>query len=219
MSVTSKNGRYFLVGIIIVAILALLFGLWVHHNFGNRIKNPADLNLAKATVLPQPKNLTPFQLTTDNKQVFTNNNLKGHWSLLFFGFTNCPELCPTTLATLNKMYQILQHDKQNPMPQVVFISVDPKRDTPQKIADYLLGFNKNFIGTTGNQQQLDQLTQELNVMYAKIMANSTDQNYSVDHSGTILMTNPQGQLYAVFTTPHDPQALAQDVRVIISSAG
>lgn len=215
----TKNQRYYLLAVIIVAILALLFGLWFQHNMGMaKRESVIGLDLTAATVLPQPKQLRPFQLIDDHNKSFTNANLKGHWSLLFFGFTNCPELCPTTLSTLNKMYQILQDKKSKIMPQVVFVSVDPERDTPKKIAEYLASFNKNFIGVTGSQQQLDQFTQELNVMYAKVISNQDGENYSIDHSGTIIMIDPQAKFYAVFSTPHDPKILAKDVSKIIDNS-
>lgn len=215
-SKTTKTQRQIIVGFVVIAVIALLFGMWFQYNIGNKKNHSVSLNLASATVLPQPRALSAFQLTDDTKKTFTNSNFANHWSLLFFGFTHCPELCPTTLSVLNQSYQILQTMHQKPMPQVIFISVDPQRDNAQRIAEYLASFNNDFIGATGSKQQLDQLTQELNIMYMKIADQGEQQGmYSIDHSGTILMIDPKGQLYAVFTTPHDAKAIAKDVSTII----
>ncbi len=215
-AVTPSRPRYmfWLIGI---AILALLFGLWAQHNIGKKPNKP--LILAAGTLFPQPRPLSPFQLTDDHNKPFTNDNLKGHWSLIFFGFTHCPMLCPTTLSTLNQTYQTLAQAKQQPMPQVVFVSVDPERDTSAKIRHYLISFNKSFVGATGKKANIDALTQEFNVMYAKVMASSDAEanEYSIDHSGTVLLVDPNGQLYAVFTTPHDPQKIAADIAMITST--
>ncbi|HVV67434.1 MAG TPA: SCO family protein [Gammaproteobacteria bacterium] len=201
-----------------LCILALLFGLWLYHNLGHHEDN-SDTQLVSATVFQQPRALTPFNLTDDNDHPFTLDNFKGHWSLLFFGFTNCPDLCPTTLSVLNQAYKQLASTNPKTMPQVVFISVDPEQDDSQTIAKYLSSFNPSFLGATGSQSTLDQLTRELNVLYMKVappQAN-TDEHYSIDHSGTILIINPQGQFYGVFTTPHDPNKIAKDTQTLMAA--
>lgn len=214
---TPSSSRQYRVWLIAIAILALLFGLWAQHNLNKKANKP--IVLTAGTLFPQPRAIAPFQLTDDYNKPFTNANLKGHWSLVFFGFTHCPMLCPTTLTTLNQAFQSLTQAKQQPMPQVVFISVDPERDTPKRIRNYLISFNKDFIGTTGKKANLDALTQQFNVMYAKVMASSDAEanEYSIDHSGTILLVDPNGQLYAVFSTPHDPQKIAADIATITST--
>jgi protein SCO1/2 len=207
--VAAKRQRFSI--IIAIALLALLFGIWFSKNTGMVHSNHQP---ETATVFNQPRLITPFNLTDDKGQPFTIDNLKGHWSLVFFGFTNCPDLCPTTLSTLNKTYQILAADHQNPMPQVIFISVDPERDSIERIQTYLKNFNPNFIGATGSKPELDKLTQELSVIYAKVME---EDHYMIDHSGTIILVNPQGQFYGVFTLPHDATNIAKDIKSIISS--
>ena len=195
--------------LITIAVIALLFGAWLYHNTHQA---PAKPQLAAATIFTQARTISPFQLTDANQKSLTLENFKGHWSLVFFGFTNCPDLCPTTLATLNQAYKKLEtaHIK---LPQVLFISVDPDRDDPEQMHEYLSSFNPHFLGATGQQTQIDQLTHELSVLYTK----TTNQNQvSIDHSGTILIINPQGQFYGVFTTPHDANKIAQDMQQIMS---
>lgn len=219
---TSSMKRQFILIIFVVAVIALLFGMWSRHNISPAVKEnqnkPEVLSLASATVLPQDKELAPFQLIGANQQAFTNDNLKGHWSLVFFGFTNCPSLCPSTLTTLNKVYEQLESEKQVNLPQVVFISVDPDRDTPPRITEYLQGFNKHFIGATGTQEQLDQLTHQLSVLYMKVTqpGHENDNTYTIDHSGTILVIDPAGNWYALFNTPHDANNITKDYQTIVS---
>jgi protein SCO1 len=219
---TSSMKRQIILIIAVVAVIALLFGMWSRHNIGPGAKEneskPEAISLINATVLPHDKELAAFQLVGANQPTFTNADLKGHWSLVFFGFTNCPGLCPSTLTTLNKMYEKLTAEKQADMPQVVFISVDPDRDTPPRIAEYLRGFNKNFVGATGTQEQLDQLTHELSVLYMKITqpGHENDKTYTIDHSGTILVIDPTGNWYALFNTPHDANNIAKDYQTIVS---
>lgn len=204
----SSKTRIFIL-IIVIAILALLFGMWTHYNFGNKNKSQT-LILNSTTLLPQPRPIQDFHLINDHNRPFTNNDFKNHWSFVFFGFTNCPQLCPTTLSVLNQMYKNLQQAHLQSMPQIVFISVDPDEDTPQKIRNYITSFNPNFVGATGSKQQLDALTKEFNVMYAKVFPNGEQSHYSIDHSGTILLINPAGQLAAIFSTPHDANNIAKD---------
>jgi protein SCO1 len=217
-STKAISQRVFL--ILSISVLALLFGLWIFHNT-NADEAGGSKALQSATVFQQPRAITPFQLTDANNQAFTLENLKGHWSLLFFGFTNCPDLCPTTLSTLNQAYQQLAVHHPKVMPQVVFISVDPEQDDSQTIAKYLSSFNPHFLGATGAQTTLNQLTRELSVLYMKVAEpNATDPtHYSIDHSGAILIIDPEGQFYGVFTTPHDPAKIAKDTQAIMSHVG
>jgi len=213
MTTLSKTQLRRRIILISIGALALLFGMWLQFNYN---KKPAPPTLVSATIFPQSRIINPFQLTDDEGKPFTLDNFKGHWSIVFFGFTNCPDLCPTTLSTLNDAYKKLVAAKQNPMPQVVFISVDPEADTPDRMKTYLSSFNKAFLGAVGSQEQIDQLTKELSVLYAKIA--QKDAHYTIDHSGTILIINPQGQFAGVFSMPHNADNIAHDLQTIIKSA-
>lgn len=212
-SLPSKRSEW-TIAIICFAILALLFGLWAYHNLG--ANEEQKTTLVSATLFDQPRVLANFTLVDDHKKPFTMDQLKGHWNMVFFGFTHCPDLCPTTLATLNQAYNSLQAQGQITMPQVVFISVDPQRDDPDQIKEYLSSFNPHFLGATGTETQLKQLSQELSVLYAKI-TQPDNKNYTIDHSGTILLINPQGQFAGVFTLPHDANKIAQDMKTILAT--
>lgn len=204
---TFKRQRILLIAAF--AVLALLFGMWAQLNTH---KQTETVQLENGTVLPTAHNIDSFNLVGTDNKAFTNENLKGKWSMVFFGFTNCPSLCPTTLSTLNKMYKILEQDKSITLPQIVFISVDPDRDEPSDIAEYLSSFNKHFVGATGEKPQLLALTKQMSVLFMKVQnPHSKDKkDYLIDHSGTILLINPQGQLQAIFSTPHDEKMLSHD---------
>lgn len=201
--------------IIAFAILAILYGMWTQHWLHNFIK-PEPLTLMTGTLLPQPLPIQSFHLTDINNKSFTNNNFKNQWSMVFFGFTNCPQLCPTTLSVLNQAYKKLQQD-QVVLPQVVFVSVDPERDSATKIKDYLASFNPAFIGVSGNEENIRILMQQFNIAYAKILQGDSAQSYRIDHSGTILLVDPAGKLQAIFSTPHNANNIASDYEKIVTA--
>lgn len=203
----------FWAAMVVVATIALFSGLWTHHQNKGQSHN---IELESGTLLPAPEELSPFDLVDLENKPFTKQNLKGKWSVLFFGFTQCPMLCPTTLSMLNKMYNKLAASHIKPMPQVVFISVDPDRDSTKSIADYLGSFNKHFVGATGSKVELTKLAKHLNILFMKVAKkNAKDANdYVIDHSGTLLLVNPDAKLTAVFSTPHDAIKLSHDLQTI-----
>lgn len=187
--------------ICITAILSLLF-------FGNvqastlTIKSKND-----ALVLQQPSTLLPdFIFRKAGKADFTNQSLKGKWSLLFIGYTYCPDVCPTTLADLDRIYPRLKNDKETTT-QVVFISVDPNRDKAEQLADYVNYFNKNFIGVTSTHQQLWPFVTELGLIYSIVEEGDTDAFYLVDHSASIILVNPAGEFQATFKSTANAQGI------------
>jgi protein SCO1/2 len=208
-----RNSNIFLAAIAF-AVLSLLFGLWVR--FNQTGASNAPLEIENGTLFPTPREIEPFQLVSAEQKPFTNTSLNGHWSVLFFGFTQCPQMCPTTLAMLNDTYQLIAAKKNVPLPTVVFISVDPDRDTPPVMKKYLSSFNKNFTGATGSQEELKRLTAALNILYMKVQKPNTDDpmSYQIDHSGTLLLVNPEGQLLALFSAPHTAETLAKNISAI-----
>lgn len=198
------------------SLIALLFGLWTHYNLSD--KPPPDLNLKSGTAFPIPREIKPFELkNAPDGSPFNNQQLKGHWSMLFFGFTNCAMLCPTTLSSLNQFYNDLSVDNLSDKPQIIFISIDPERDNLQRLNQYVTSFNKQFKGATGSENQLDNLTKQLNILFSKVNLNN-DEDYQIDHSGTVLVFNPDGNLAALFSPPIDAKALAADYKNLIKHA-
>lgn len=194
-----------------------------------------EIKLQSGLMIPVAKELQPFTLSQyvakpapgeKNLQPFTNANLKGKWTLMFFGFTNCPMLCPTTMAQLGNAYQQWQANKVNPLPQVVFVSVDPERDTAQKVKTFATTFNPNFIGVrTDDMNTLGQMTHEMDVMFEKVAQpasvtgdKDSKSNYTINHSGDILVINPQGQFTAILTMPHETKDIVADYQTIVQNA-
>jgi len=195
--------------VLIVGVLALAAGLWIGGAVFDR-SDPAPPELGDAIfVYPQPQAVPTFSLHSHDEAVFDNARLLGKWSLLFFGYTHCPDVCPLTLQTFRAVHEILTggEGKLDDI-QFVFISVDPERDTPETLAKYVRFFDPGFIGATGPKEVLDPLTSALHIVYLKVPGQKPE-DYLIDHSAAILLTNPDGQLFGVFTPPHDANAIAE----------
>lgn len=180
---------------------------------------PKPVELQSGFLFPNAFGLAPFELVDQHQQAFTNANLTDQWSLFFIGFTYCPDICPTTLNKLAAAYSELK--KVAPI-QVVFLSVDPKRDTPDKLLSYVNFFNPEFKAVTGEQTQIFPLTRSLGLTYAMV---GEGENYQVDHSAGYVLVSPQGTRVAVFKPTAElgqaPQvlneALISDFAKIVSS--
>ncbi|MGL4749441.1 MAG: SCO family protein [Shewanella sp.] len=180
---------------------------------------PKPVELQSGFLFPNAFGLAPFELVDQHQQAFTNANLTDQWSLFFIGFTYCPDICPTTLNKLAAAYSELK--KVAPI-QVVFLSVDPKRDTPDKLLSYVNFFNPEFKAVTDEQTQIFPLTRSLGLTYAMV---GEGENYQVDHSAGYVLVSPQGTRVAVFKPTAElgqaPQvlneALISDFAKIVSS--
>jgi protein SCO1 len=162
-----------------------------------------------ATLLKQPRAVTPFVLTDTQGQRVTQQQLRGHWSLLFFGFTHCQSICPTTMAELAKMQRQLRADSNATLPRVTLVSLDPEADVPSVLKAYVESFDKSFYGLTGDSKQLKRLTRQLGIA---VMRSAPHQP---DHSGTLVLVNPQAKVLAYFSMPHDGVVLAKDFEKIV----
>lgn len=172
-----------------------------------------QLELVKATLLNPPRPLPGFTLTDHTGATFDQARLKDRWSLLFFGFTHCPDVCPTTLGMLAQTEKELAGLPAAQRPQIVLVSVDPQRDTPEQLASYVRFFSPSFTGVTGSQEAIDTFTRALGVPVAiSALANG---DYTVDHSAAIFLVDPNGALRALFSTPHSPAIIAADYRRIV----
>lgn len=178
---------------------------------------PAQLELAQATVLEPPRPLPQFELIDQHGKPFGPERLRGHWSLLFFGFTNCPDVCPMTLSVLAQAEKQLADLPADQRPRVVLVSVDPKRDTPAKLDTYVRFFSPDFLGVTGTQEAMDRFTQDMGVPVA--ISPISEDHYNVDHSAAIFLIEPEGALRALYSTPHTPETIAADYRRIVAAYG
>lgn len=138
---------------------------------------------------------------------------------MFFGFTNCGYLCPTTMAELGKMYRILESQHVKQLPQIVMVSIDPERDDQNKLFNYVTSFHPQFYGARGQEEAIKNMTHEMGIAYAKILekeGTGDTKNYDIQHSGAVILFNPQGELNAFFTTPHHADVLAKDYLLLVS---
>ncbi len=203
--------------IIALAVMMLGLGVAVAVNFSQ----PKPLELASSYMFDQPRALAPFTLHDQLGNEFTNQQLLGKWSLVFVGFTSCPDVCPTTLNKLNAAYPELQSLSEDI--QVVFVSVDPDRDSQTKRLDYINFFNKDFKAVTAEHAQLFPFTRDLGFAYAMV---GDGADYQVDHSASYVLVSPQGEKYAVFKPKQQPGKIPQilnkelvaDLKQIIESA-
>lgn len=200
---------------IIVSAIIVIIGVAAYLNHWQRVKafNPAKLT---ATYFEQPRIVSDFVLQDQDGKPFTNDKLQGHWSILFFGFTNCGYICPTTMAMLGQTVEMMQQAHVRQLPEVVFVSVDPERDSIAEVKKYVQSFNPNFKGVRGDKAAVKQLAKEMAVVYLRAAKDADKKNYDINHSGTLMLINPKGQLQAIFSPPHKPETLAKDFAMIAS---
>ena len=176
-----------------------------------------QIQLATGTYLAPARALPDFSLIDQRGAPFGPRKFAGHWSLMFFGYINCPDFCPTTLSTLAAMEKNLRAEDAA-RPQVVFISVDAQRDTPQQLAKYVPYFDPSFIGVTAaDQPTIEALARKLGVAVAIVP--SAGGGYSVDHSGAIFVVDPAGKIAAILTGPFTADALLADFKRIVAAHG
>ncbi len=157
----SVNKILFRVLVFIIPVsLGIIFSVYINQDSGS-------LEGVSATVLPEAKALPEFSLEDHRGNTFTNEDLKGQWSFVFFGYTHCPDVCPTTLSLLNQVDQALKKEPGIDSPETVFISVDPGRDTVEQLAEYVPYFNAEFTGVTGSLENLQVLTKSLGIAFGQ----------------------------------------------------
>lgn len=167
-------------------------------------------------LLPESRAIEDFALTGHEGRPFSLENLKGRWSLLFLGFTNCPDVCPNALYDLDLVSKNLEYLNDDSFAyQVVFVSVDSERDTLDKLAQFVGYFNPDFTGVTGTQEQLTALAGQLGIIYQIEDHEIGATSYDVFHSASIVLTGPRGRLRGAFPPPHDAEKMARDLAAII----
>lgn len=194
-------------------IVPLSLGIFFSQYF-NQGQN--SLEGISAIVLPEARALPEFVLEDHRSKQFTSENLTGHWSFVFFGFTHCPDVCPITLATLNQVDKLLKKDASTAIPKTVFISVDPERDSPAVLADYVSYFNADFVGVSGDIQQLQVLTKPLGIVFGK-ESDDGSEDYEVFHSSRIMLLDPEARLKALFSAPHNADSIVADYLKIVDN--
>jgi protein SCO1/2 len=168
-----------------------------------------------ATVLPEPMALPDIALIDDAGKPFTRESLRGEWHLLFFGFTHCPDICPATLQQLAIASRRVT-EAGGKFPQVILVSVDPERDTPDVLAAYVRNFGDNVRGVTGDLDSVRALTSALGIYFAK--SEVTDTGYNVDHSAAVLVIDDDANWRALFSAPQDVERLVHDIPILTGAS-
>lgn len=201
----SRSLRLTLAALMLVVLV--IFGAVIGRQVftaGPQQPTPApELSSINTYVYDQPRPLTDFQLLDEQGKAFTPEDLKGHWTFAFVGFTNCPDICPAAMASLRKTESLLPANL--PQPEYLLITADPEHDTPEILREYLAFFGDNFHGATGELSVLRNLAKSLGAVFVH---REVEGDLLVDHSGHFALINPDGELAAVFPPPHTPENIA-----------
>lgn len=187
-----------------LAFALLTIGGLVNKLSKPRILTPYEVRDYGAYLLDSPRGINAITLVDHKGEAFTEAYFKGRWTLVFFGFTHCADICPTTMATLAKTYQELKPKEKADL-NVVLISVDPERDTPEVLAKYVAAYNPDFVGVTGDVHRIQQLALQWNTGFE--LPEKNNENYQVQHSGNLLLFNPEGELHGFIRPPLEHGAL------------
>ncbi|VAW82382.1 Cytochrome oxidase biogenesis protein Sco1/SenC/PrrC, thiol-disulfide reductase involved in Cu(I) insertion into CoxII Cu(A) center [hydrothermal vent metagenome] len=170
--------------------------------------------MQQGTLLPTARPIAEFSLIDQKGAPFTLDSLKNHWTFTFFGYTQCPDVCPTSLAMLAQVIRLLEKDPAvGTLPRGLFVSVDPKRDTPDVLAQFIPYFHPDFIAATGSDEELHKLTRQLGLLYGKSEGDN-ENDYLMDHSAAIILFDPDGNYRALFNVPHDSKLIANEFVMI-----
>lgn len=194
----------------LVLATALVAGLmFALRNVG---EPPAALS---ATILPAGNELPEFTLLDQDGAIVDRSIFEGQWDVVFFGFTNCPDICPATMTVLGQARRALAADGRQPLPRIVLVSVDPERDTPEAMARYIAYFGEDNLGLTGELAEIRKLTDALGIYFQK--AGTDEGVYGVDHSTVVLVIDPDGRLRALFSTPHSVDNFVNDLPLVMAT--
>jgi len=203
------NKKYFPLALAVLGALLLIPTFFVDDE-PSLLKIPEDL---KGVFIDSPAvDLPKFSMTDHNSQPVTNSMFAGKWSLVFFGYTSCPDVCPTTMSVMEK----LNREKTTPKDtQYFFVSVDPKRDTPDVLKEYVTYFNDDFVGVTGPRKELDKFKEPLGVVYDYEGDTSSDE-YIVNHFAAIYIIDPNGKQRAYILPPHSLEQVSKAYQLVHS---
>lgn len=198
---------------LVVSLLMTGVGVWSATQMFNAVDpEPPEIG---GFMLQQTRALPEFQLLDGNAESFDRDSFDGAWSFLYFGFTYCPDICPMSLAEMAKLKKILAESHPDIVAEFYLVSVDPERDTPERIDDYVSYFDDSFRGLTGDLSEISKLAQTASVIHV-IEPSADGESYEVGHSSTITLLNPHGDIQAIFREPLKAASLATDFSKILN---
>lgn len=201
--------------IVLVVALAAGLGLLASQKFF-AAHVPAGPQMQTVKLFPQPRELPAFSLRQSDGTRLVPGELKGHWTLVFLGFTYCPDVCPTTLAELAQAQKQWESLPDATRPRVLFVSVDPERDSPDRIGEYAHAFHRDSLAATADVPALENFARSLSLVFARVPAadGAPPDSYTVDHSATIALLDPQGRMAGIIQPPLQPKAIAADLAAL-----
>ncbi|MGE0372247.1 MAG: SCO family protein [Gammaproteobacteria bacterium] len=210
--ISRQTWRRILIIVLAILVLELSAGIWIY--ISRNVSVP-EIDIPGVTVFTPAKDLPAFELTDHDGRPFDNDSLRGRWTLAAFGYTSCPDFCPTTLAEMARLFDRLTRTPEaGQAPQFVFISVDPYRDTPEQLASYVGYFHPDFLGVTGAAGKLQRLNDSLGIHFEyadpdtnlpirDVLHEPAIDHYIVDHYSGLLLVDPRGRLVATLLPPFD----------------
>ncbi len=210
MTHKKQTTRYVIIGAVIMAVVFI--GLFAQRLYLTQDQT-SPLSIPGVVILPEPHFVEGVPLTDTHRQPFTMDNFHGTWNILFFGFTHCPDICPTTLGEMSTMGKKLRTTPFHSDTRFFMVSVDPARDTPTRLQDYLARFTTPITGLTGDFLHLHQFARQFQVAFHKKPLMDKEAEYDVGHSAHIALVDPQGHYRALFTPPiHSAQLFTRYLR-------
>jgi protein SCO1/2 len=202
---------------VLVALVAVVLGLTVHKVLTSQAQaDPTKLLDAGIVLLPQSRTLPALSMTDQNGATVAVDQFKDKWSLVFFGYTFCPDICPTTLAQMRELKGLLPPEARDHL-RFIFVSVDPHRDTPQQIKQYLGYFDPEFVGITADLPTLQKFANAVSIPF--IPADTRQENYTVDHSGNLVVLGPDGTQRGFIRSPMNNQKLKELLPGLVAPQG
>ena len=207
-----------------LGFVALVVGLFVYSVTRTPMLSEEELRTRGVLLLPVPRQLPLFVLETADAEVFDNASLQGGWTFIFFGFTNCPDICPTTMAVMGQAQARLE-ELDEPLADAfrgVLVSVDPERDTPELLARYTQAFSDSFTGVRGSVAGVAELATAVNVAFAKVPLAGADgeadpNGYTVDHTANIVIINPRGHYHGFIKYPQQADTIVSALQTLASN--
>ena len=199
--------------IILIAAIAAGLGLWLGQSYFSDTQNLPPVQTMR--LLDTPRAIADFSLETAQGGTLNNADLHGHYTLVFLGFTHCPDVCPMTLSELAKAEKLWGDLTELQRPRILFVSVDPERDTPETIAKYAAYFSPTILTGTSDVASLSQLAASMSMVFAKTPLDGDD--YTIDHTSWVAVLNPQAQLAGFIRPPLEPAPIAADMKLLVKS--
>lgn len=200
--------------ILCLAFVTIVVGMLVYSVTRTPVLSDEQLREQGVFILPTPRELGDFELTSHRGEPFTADDLRGRWSFMFFGFTNCPDICPIAMSVLAQARRQLAEESPDRVGefQGVLVTVDPERDDRETLASYVESFSPTFLGARGDRAATAELATAVNVAFAKVPGN--DGGYQVDHTGNIVIVNPRGHYHGFVKLPHQADTIVATFRTL-----